>query len=83
MPRLFLQRPALALVCAHFEGGFAGRTEDVFDGLMKAGIGLAGFDLGEVRGSPASTAKFTLFYDEMVRRGYAPKQSCSARAAAA
>jgi predicted esterase len=40
---------------------------------MKAGISIAGFDLGEVRGSPASTAKFTLFYSEMVKRGWSPK----------
>ena len=44
-----------------------------FDGLLNAGISIAGFDLGEVRGAPASTAKFTLFYDEMVRRGWSPK----------
>jgi predicted esterase len=44
-----------------------------FDALMQAGIGIAGFDLGEVRGSPASTAKFSLFYDEMVKRGWSPK----------
>lgn len=44
-----------------------------FETFMKAGISIAGFDLGEVRGSPASTAKFTLFYDEMVKRGYSPK----------
>jgi predicted esterase len=44
-----------------------------FEGLMKAGISIAGFDLGEVRGSPASTAKFTLFYEEMVKRGWSPK----------
>lgn len=44
-----------------------------FEPLMKAGISVVGFDLGEVRGSPASTAKFTLFYDEMVKRGYSPK----------
>ena len=44
-----------------------------FESLMRAGIGIAGFDLGEVRGAPASTAKFTLFYDEMVRRGWSPK----------
>src|SRR6201995_4220792 len=37
-----------------------------FESLLHAGISIAGFDLGEVRGSPASTAKFTLFYDEMV-----------------
>lgn len=44
-----------------------------FDGLMTAGIALAGFDLGEVRGAPQSTAKFTLFYDEMVKRGWSAK----------
>ncbi len=41
-----------------------------FEAFMKAGISIAGYDLGEVRGSPASTAKFTLFYEEMVKRGY-------------
>ncbi len=44
-----------------------------FDAFMKAGISLAGFDLGEVRGSPASSAKFTLFYDAMVKRGFSAK----------
>ena len=44
-----------------------------FENFMKAGISIAGFDLGEVRGSPASTAKFTLFYDAMVKRGFSPK----------
>jgi Prolyl oligopeptidase family len=44
-----------------------------FESFMNAGIGIAGFDLGEVRGAPASSAKFSLFYDEMVRRGWAPK----------
>lgn len=44
-----------------------------FDGMMAAGISIAGFDLGEVRGSPGSSAKFTLFYDEMVRRGFSKK----------
>ena len=44
-----------------------------YDSLMQAGIGIAGFDLGEVRGSPASTAKFSLFYDEMVKRGWSSK----------
>src|SRR6516225_8991456 len=29
-----------------------------FESLMHSGISSAGFDLGEVRGSPASTAKF-------------------------
>src|SRR5262245_60807337 len=40
---------------------------------MRAGIGIAGCDLGEVRGSPASSAKFSRFYDEMVKRGWSPK----------
>ena len=44
-----------------------------FESFMKAGISIAGFDLGEVRGAPASTAKFTLFYDTMVKRGFSPK----------
>jgi len=44
-----------------------------FEAFMKAGISIAGYDLGEVRGAPASTAKFTLFYDEMVKRGYSAK----------
>ncbi len=44
-----------------------------FDAFMNAGISIAGYDLGEVRGAPGSTAKFTLFYDEMVKRGYAAK----------
>ncbi len=43
------------------------------DAFLKAGIAIAGYDLGEVRGAPGSTAKFTLFYDEMVKRGYSPK----------
>jgi dienelactone hydrolase len=44
-----------------------------YETFVKAGISIAGFDLGEVRGAPASTAKFTLFYDAMVKRGYSPK----------
>lgn len=44
-----------------------------FEAFMKAGISIAGYDLGEVRGAPASTAKFTLFYEEMVKRGYSTK----------
>ena len=44
-----------------------------FDSLMQAGISVAGFDLGEVRGSPQSTAEFSRFYDEMVKRGWSPK----------
>ncbi len=44
-----------------------------FDRFMQAGLSIAGYDLGEVRGSPASTAKFSLFYEEMVRRGWSGK----------
>lgn len=44
-----------------------------FENFMKAGISIAGFDIGEVRGAPGSTAKFTQFYEEMVRRGYSTK----------
>lgn len=44
-----------------------------FDRFMQAGLSVAGFDLGEVRGSPASTAKFHTFYEEMVKRGYSSK----------
>jgi hypothetical protein len=40
-----------------------------FETFLHGGISIAGFDLGEVRGSPASTAQFTLFYDEMVKPG--------------
>jgi hypothetical protein len=41
--------------------------------FLKAGISIASCDLGEVRGAPASTAKFGLFYDGMVKRGYSAK----------
>jgi hypothetical protein len=44
-----------------------------FEGFLRAGISLAGMDLGEVRGGPASTEQFTLFYNEMVKRGWSPK----------
>jgi alpha-beta hydrolase superfamily lysophospholipase len=44
-----------------------------FESFLRAGISIAGYDLGEVRGAPGSTAKFTLFYDEMVNRGWSPK----------
>jgi len=50
-----------------------GERKGYFEAFMKEGISIAGFDLGEVRGSPTSTAKFTLFYDAMVKRGYSPK----------
>lgn len=44
-----------------------------FEGFLRAGISIAGFDLGEVRGAPASSAKFTLFYEEVLKRGFSPK----------
>lgn len=44
-----------------------------FEAFMEAGISIAGYDLGEVRGSPESTAKFTNFYDAMVKRGFSSK----------
>lgn len=44
-----------------------------FQNLLDQGISVAGINLGEVRGSPASTEKFTAFYDEMIRRGYSSK----------
>lgn len=44
-----------------------------YESFLRAGIAIAGHDLGEVRGSPASTAKFTAFYEEMVRRGWSDK----------
>ncbi len=44
-----------------------------FEAFMDAGIAIAGFDLGEVRGAPGSTDKFTLLYEAMVKRGYSSK----------
>lgn len=44
-----------------------------FEAFMKAGISIAGYDLGEVRGAPGSTARFTHFYDAMVKRGFSAK----------
>jgi predicted esterase len=44
-----------------------------FEAFLRAGVSIAGFDLGEVRGSPASTVEFTHFYDEMVKRGWSSK----------
>lgn len=43
------------------------------ENFTKAGISIVGFDIGEVRGAPGSTAKFTLFYEEMLRRGYSSR----------
>ena len=44
-----------------------------FEGLLKAGVSIAGYDLGEVRGGPPSSALFTQFYEAMVKRGYNEK----------
>src|SRR5689334_9924585 len=44
-----------------------------YEGFLNAGIAIVGYDLGEVRGAPGSTAKNLLFYEEMVKRGYSPK----------
>lgn len=44
-----------------------------YEGLLNAGITIAGYDLGEVRGADGSTKQFTRFYNEMVRLGYSPK----------
>lgn len=41
--------------------------------FLDAGIAIASCDLGEVRGAPASTAKFDLFHQAMVKRGWSSK----------
>lgn len=43
------------------------------DAFLRAGIAIASYDLGEVRGAPGSTAQFTHFYNAMVARGYSRK----------
>lgn len=44
-----------------------------FKQFLEKGISIAGCDLGEVRGSPRSIGEFTLFYNEMVKRGFSKK----------
>lgn len=44
-----------------------------FDTLLKQGISIAGYDLGECRGSEYSSAEFSKFYQAMVSRGYSKK----------
>lgn len=44
-----------------------------YEGFLRAGIAIAGYNLEEVRGGPGSTAQFGKFYDEMVQRGYSAK----------
>jgi hypothetical protein len=43
------------------------------DAFLNAGIAIASYDLGEVRGAPGSTAKFSKFYEAMVERGYSAR----------
>ena len=50
-----------------------GERKGYFESFLQAGISIAGFDLGEVRGAPSSTAKFSRFYEAMVARGYSHK----------
>ena len=57
-----------------FKGGVSIIQHKLYvEACQRAGIAIAGCDLGEVRGAPSSTAKFTCFYEEMVRRGYSRK----------
>ena len=56
-----------------FKGLSLVQRKAYYEGFLRAGIGIAGYNLEEVRGAPASTAQFEKFYDEMVRRGYATK----------
>jgi pimeloyl-ACP methyl ester carboxylesterase len=44
-----------------------------FEQLLTRGIAVAGYDMGEVRGAPGSSEKFTGFYDAMVKKGYSAK----------
>lgn len=44
-----------------------------FEGFLNAGIGIAGYDLGEVRGAPGSSNQFTQFHEEMIRRGWSSR----------
>ncbi len=44
-----------------------------FESFLRAGISIAGYDIGEVRGAPASTAKFHAFFEEMVKRGWSSR----------
>lgn len=44
-----------------------------FDAILSQGISIAGYDLGECRGSAQSSAEFTKFYHSMVSKGYSKK----------
>lgn len=44
-----------------------------FEQFLAAGIAVAGYSQGEVRGSEASSSRFSAFYEAMCERGYAEK----------
>ena len=44
-----------------------------FESLLAQGVAIAGYDLGDVRGSARSSQQFTAFYDAMVEKGYSTK----------
>lgn len=50
--------------------GMSGARGWYYARWLDAGISIAGYDLGEVRGSPGSTAKFAEFHAAMVTRGF-------------
>ena len=47
--------------------------------LIQAGVGVAGYDLGEVRGSPQSSDRFNDFYQVMIAKGFGPKPTLLAK----
>lgn len=47
--------------------------------FLKAGVSVAGIDVGEAYGSPAAFPHFEALYQEMVRRGYSPKPALLGR----
>jgi hypothetical protein len=55
--------------------GLPGKEERwMFERFTKAGIAIAGIDVGESYGSPDGRRLFSALYDELVtRRGFAPK----------
>ena len=44
-----------------------------FEQLLAHGIAVAGYDLGEARGAPGSSGKFTDFYEAMLEKSYSAK----------
>jgi len=44
-----------------------------FEPLLKQGVAVAGYDLGEVRGAAKSSRQFLRFYEAMVEKGYSKK----------